>query len=782
VGALDVPSSANTVTINGASGSAILKLNETLFFDTTYYAGLWLRRSKGAWSPPVDIGSMDSLRTPSFSWQNIKYGDTVAAVAFNRKVRLMDSTADQILDTLDYMQPLASVLRGFIQVSIGFGFRVKSPGPALYVGLRYDSIPPGRALGEVRMYRYDAASQSFMLDTNAALYDTVNHYVSVRTNNLTLPFIAMIDTMRPQVSPLGTGLDSAVASNQDVTDSFYISDNISNVKCRIEYAKGGSSYDDGYRAKDTVLSSRTDTIPFTIMGDFVSFDNGLRAHLIVSDGVHIDTIDVSRRVVRGAGSDPVSTDPKNWCPLSVSAYLDSPAVRSALRVFNVNGVWRYDPVQFRLFRYINAGGNPGDTNEYVEYSETADSLFAFYPGRLIWIKTLVTRNIDFGGGTTPSLKQPDTLNLQPKTWSDIALPYKFNIRIGDIIDATNAAGQPGGDMEYYFWKFTKNPPLHQSQYATSPLYLDSTWTQAGNTVLSNRADSVVAIAAIYNPLSVPVKLVVPPTPASMSKIKVSLAKKKEALQGWSMGISGRTLSGTVLNTVYCGYINGNGATRYFAMPPSFDKIAMSVVDERKRRYAHVLTHGNWEKDGGVSFDLALTNTSGSAEEIELGIANISGVPGGHVRAAFIDPATGAMSEAERGIHVAVGTGASEYLKLVVGNDAYLAKVKFGGVMYRLALVGVNPNPFRRSLQIHYAIPDKNFQRLVFSIVDLTGRELWKAVLMPEMLTSGPGVLAWDGRGRDKKPAASGLYIVRMTAIGPNGKTSGVFEKRITYMP
>jgi hypothetical protein len=100
----------------------------------------------------------------------------------------------------------------------------------------------------------------------------------------------------------------------------------------------------------------------------------------------------------------------------------------------------------------------------------------------------------------------------------------------------------------------------------------------------------------------------------------------------------------------------------------------------------------------------------------------------------------------------------------------------------LALIGAYPNPFKRSLRIQYSVPDKNIRQLNFTIIDLTGREVWRKTLTSEALASGPGVLAWDGRGKDKRPAASGLYVVRMRALDLNGKTSGVFEKRITFMP
>ena len=249
-----------------------------------------------------------------------------------------------------------------------------------------------------------------------------------------------------------------------------------------------------------------------------------------------------------------------------------------------------------------------------------------------------------------------------------------------------------------------------------------------------------------------------------------------------MGIGARTKDGVVLNTVYCGYINGKGPARYYPLPPSFDNITISVLDGQKRRFAHVLTHGNWDKDGGASFPFAFTNTSGSPQEIDLAAATYGNVPGGNVRIALFDPATGTMSETGKGMRVVVGNNACEFREIVVGSDAYLAKVKLTGTSFRLALVGAYPNPFRRSLRIQYSVPDNSVRQLDFSIVDLSGREIWKAVLKSDALVSGPGALSWDGRGRDKRPTASGLYVVRMTAIDLNGKTSGVFEKRITFMP
>jgi Putative Ig domain. len=779
-----VNSPSNTVKILNTSGRDSLKLNGKLLFDTTYYAGLWLRRSKGAWSPPVDIGAMDTLRAPSFTWQDVKYGVGQVDFAFNRKVKLIsDSTVDLTTDRLNYVRFQTTDLNGFIPVSIGFSFRDKNQGAKFFIGVHYDSIPAGHTLSDVRMYRWNAATNSFMLDTNVVYYDTVNHYISVKTKQLDYPFIAMIDTMSPQAQalPPGTDLDAPVAGGQDITLSFIISDNISNVKCKLEYTKGGSSFDDGGSTPNTWLSSQIETIGVTILGDFVSQDYGLRAHLILSDGVHIDTIDLSRQVIRATSSDPVATEPMKWCPLRVTAFLDKPAATSALKDLAVKGVWKYDPVQFRLFRWYATAGNAGnDSNKYVEYSDATDTLFSFYPGRLIWIKTRDSKPIDFGSAITPSLKRPDTIELQPKTWSDIALPYKFDIKVGDIVRTTVDSGQRGDTLRYCSWQ-KKDTTINgvKRQYYSKYIFV-SDFSGLGTPIADSNASFSEGIGAVYNPLSVPVKLFIPPIPTALSKI--ALSKKKETSKGWSVGISGRTLSGTSLNTVFCGYINGKGTATYYPLPPSFDNITMSVSDGQKRQHANVITHGNWNKDGGVCFDLAFTNAGGSTEEIELGVVSYGNVPGGNLRIALFDPATGILNDAGKDMHVVVGSNACEYRKLIIGSEAYLAKVKLGGEIYKLALIGAYPNPFRHSLRIRYSIPEKNIRAVDFSIVNLSGREVWRTTLTSGALAAGLGAVAWNGRGRDNCPVASGLYIVRMVATGVNGKRSGVFEKRITYMP
>ena len=790
-----VPLTSNIKSVKGTTGNDTLKLGESLVFDTTYYIGLWLRTTNGGWFRATDTTAMAKLKTLSFSWQAINYGDSVSAYAFNRKIALLDSVPNITTNTLDYIQPPANALQGFIQVSIGFNFSGTILGPAFWVGLHLDTVPPGYSPSQIRIYRYDSTSNSMMLDMNPQNLNMQNGYISVRTNHLSLPFIALIDTMSPIVTAMPTGIarDSALAGGQNVAISFAVSDNISNATYRLQYTVGGNSFGvDSSTHTDVIETKQIDTLRDTILGDYVSRDAGLRACIIASDGVHFDTTNLSCPAIRKGSSDLTSTFAGQWKPLYATALPRNPQVTYALRGLDKKGAWNYDQSQFRLFRWWADTGNANDTNKWVEYSKVPDSVFSFYPGRLMWIKSLGNSPIDFDTATTLSLKVPDTIVLQPSGWSDIALPYKFNIKIGDIVHATDTAGQCADTLQYYSW-LQRNVTIagkKTTQFYTAPLFIAGPLATDAAAPVADSLDSIQGsslgqgMAAVYNPLTVPVKLVTPPTPASMSSITLStaLTKKKTTIKGWSIGISANTQSASPVNTVYCGFINGKGSSGYYPLPPTFSTITMSVLDDRKRRCAHLLTYGNLNKDGGVCFDLAVANTGDLPEVVTIDLAKYGAIPSGNFRIALFDPATGLMCDTAKAPSVLVAAGTSEYRKLVAGSPDYLAKVKAGGPVYHLALVGAYPNPFRRTLRIQYSVPGGNIGRIDFSIVDLSGREIWRKTLTSGALTAGPGVLAWNGKTKDNGVSASGLYVVRMRAFDAQGKTAVVFEKRITYLP
>jgi hypothetical protein len=66
-----------------------------------------------------------------------------------------------------------------------------------------------------------------------------------------------------------------------------------------------------------------------------------------------------------------------------------------------------------------------------------------------------------------------------------------------------------------------------------------------------------------------------------------------------------------------------------------------------------------------------------------------------------------------------------------------------------------------------------------TIVDLRGRLVWTS---QGATAAGLRELVWSGTSAGKRPVASGMYMLLMKALDTKGKTAGVFEKRITYLP
>jgi hypothetical protein len=79
----------------------------------------------------------------------------------------------------------------------------------------------------------------------------------------------------------------------------------------------------------------------------------------------------------------------------------------------------------------------------------------------------------------------------------------------------------------------------------------------------------------------------------------------------------------------------------------------------------------------------------------------------------------------------------------------------------LRLEADGPNPFSRSVSIAFATPARAPTRL--AIFDLAGRPV--AGLLDAPLEPGRHVAQWDGRGRDGRRRAAGVYFARLEAAG-----------------
>jgi hypothetical protein len=75
-----------------------------------------------------------------------------------------------------------------------------------------------------------------------------------------------------------------------------------------------------------------------------------------------------------------------------------------------------------------------------------------------------------------------------------------------------------------------------------------------------------------------------------------------------------------------------------------------------------------------------------------------------------------------------------------------------------------PNPFNPSTSILLDLPERGDVRI--AVYDVIGREV--AVLMDGQAGPGRSAVQWDGRDARGRAVASGVYLVRATAVASGG--------------
>jgi hypothetical protein len=761
------------------SDSAIVNISDEILFDTMCYVALWMKKNTGVWSSPTPA-SRDTVRMPPLSWQKISYfspndpADTV--YAFNRRVRLCnDVVIPTTADTLKHWSPADSLLKGFMPVSIGFSFSSRIPSPAFFVGLRCDGIPSNRSIGDVRIFRFNGDLWSVESSVGT---DRAAGYVWVKTRDIGAPFIAMIDTMKP-IYQIVSHPAEAIHALQPVADTFIVADNISNLRCSFKFAKGGNAFDENRRI-DTVLSAYRDTLVLSTPGEFASEDNGLRAYLILDDGINRDTAVVSRSVIRDQLSDVIATGSQKWLPLRVTAYPDSPNVKTGLKAFSTKSGWKYDPNAFRLFRWHAYGGNSGKSDKWVEYADSVDGIFKFVPGNLLWLKSRKDTVLEFGRAVTPSLLEDYQILLPAKNWTDIALPFKFDILVGDILDATGARDSSADSLQFYGWKYST-----AGKYVTDPLFvagLSGAYPTLGNRASVLLSENRVGYS-IYNPLDRPVTLYIPPLPASLSSVASSLEKKSAPVTSgrWAVKISGRTNDDEPLSPVVCGFVPGKNGVSFFPAPPSLSGISMRVCDDKSNLFGHEIQSGSFAAEGGATFILAFGNSGDRPKTIACELENAGELPKG-ATAVVYDAETGILEPVAQALRgVPVPPNGRVFRHLIVGDKAYLAKMQRSLKTWSLDLIGAYPNPFGKMVRIRYSLPQKGVDRVTISILSLLGRVEYQQTA-PCLHKSGVQEMLWNGRNAGNQKIASGLYVVKMTAFDDKSGVVGTFKRRITYLP
>jgi hypothetical protein len=592
-------------------------------------------------------------------------------------------------------------------------------------------------------------------------------YVWVRTNDLSLPFVALRDTVAAQIALTHDDTSGAVVGGGAVGISFTVSDNISNVVCTVKYGRGNVDYEK--TVLDT-LRAMSETLMATILPDFVNSSYGLRAILIVDDGVHKDTVDVSRQVLT-ADADEMVTATGKWQPVRVTAQVSDTSVEKCLAgLVDAGAPWAYDSTEFRLFRWYPYAANAIDTEKWVQYSQPQSALFSLAAGRVSWVKTAVSHTLMFGAGMTTSLKSPYGVPLTARNWTDIAIPFKFSVMLRDVL---RSSGTSADSLQFWHWEKTDSGYIAQAMYVLNgPPPLSTPQNDTLKYELLNDAYSV------YNPMSHDVELRIPPIPVMMSSAPALSKKRTVPDVSWGVIVESEE-GGSRLNTVYCGAERGSNSERYFTLRKGFVPAGVGVVDPRSARVYGSVMHTTAMSEGS-GYELLFYNDGCGQREITYRLRSSGALPSGYELRVY-NPENGGYEAASQSYTVKVGGASKAYRWVVAGSSAYVGGFKSTALSDRYALMGAFPNPFSRGVKIRFSLPYRDIGSVDIGIYALSGRRIWDKRLSAA-IPGGAAELTWDGKDLHGRPAAAGMYVVRMSALERGAKRPNVFQSRLTKLP
>jgi hypothetical protein len=574
----------------------------------------------------------------------------------------------------------------------------------------------------------------------------------------------LVDTLPPVVRAL-CDIDAPLSSGAGMRDTVEVSDNIANVVVSYLYGRGNEA---PRAAAAVTLAGTKDTVSTAVSSTFVG-NNGLRLYVVVSDGVHVDTVNLSRQVrLAGSGTSDITTADSQWVVLRTTAQLDSGAM-SRLVDLHLGTAGVYNPKQLRVFRWYDQTSmdgsltTPGAAFDWVEYQAPRESVFTLEPGRLMWAKSSKTELFNFGPGLTTSLRDTVVIELAPNNWTDLALPYAFAMKVGDVLDATGVAGD---SIQYYWWQ--RNTA---GVYVTQPFHIkgipDATLVDRTRTMGAGPGDGF----SVYNPLESTVSLRIPPVCAAMSGVSKRLGTAVAA-GSWVLKVN---VDGAPMSL--CGYEPGTGARRLYPQGPAFTQSGVGVVD-KGRRWAHAVD-GAADQWGGHSYELSFYNQSKQVRPVQWSVAGLEGLADS-MHAWLVDPEGGEIIELGRESQertINVGGGASLRRVLAVGGNGYqqhlLAQVK------PFARFAAYPNPFRGVLTVSFMMP-VGVQKVEWRMFDALGRVVWQYTAR-DIKAGSVNRLVWDGRTSFNTRAAAGHYVLQLQAFDEQGTRMKTQRQHVILM-
>lgn len=526
-----------------------------LVYDTCYYIGIWAYLD-GIWIEP-DSQSLKKVHVFSETSQPVsffsptKLNDTVTAL--NNKIILWKDSGYPLgppahHDTVISYIPSDSLLKGFVRLSKGIRFAHPEPSNPFSIALTIDSIPSKCKSWQIHIYR---DSTGFFIPADSSVFDSIKLQVSMKISDLRIPLIVLADTLHPVISQLSNSM--SIFSTNTIYDTLLISDNSAKLFWSF-YSAPGSDLLKKSSASGIIMGHSGKIIcPIYAAGAEIS---GIRAALICSDGSFNDTVNLSKRGLR-YHSDPTTLPEKNIVPIFTTAQLDSPGIRNYLKpLFDQSGGY-YDPKKFRLFRWLADNSNTGSLSKWIECSLANESKFSMTAGVLFWLINDRNQLIDFGKGTTLSLKDTASIILPARNWTDFNNPFGFNLKLSDLLHNSNIVAD---NIAVYKWmedpkKRTYKPSLVYSGVVSAmDLTRDTLFAMRSGYTVYNRSDA-------------PVLLRFAPVPFRSDGLAGYFLKKSK-VDRFSIKITAR-MGVDEIGTVYCGIHNNSLDTIDYPLPPAF---------------------------------------------------------------------------------------------------------------------------------------------------------------------------------------------------------------------
>lgn len=410
--------------------------------------------------------------------------------------------------------------------------------------------------------------------------------------------------------------------------------------------------------------------------------------------------------------------PETYRMISVPASLDDPVVGSVL----VDDYGPPDITAWRLVRWNPAAG---------AYEDIQDPDARLPPGRAYFLISRTGTAFDTGAGRSADLQLPVTLTLSPG-WHQIASPFAFPVAWSSVEGADRVEGP---------FLFDGEGGFIPNQTTLDP------WN--GYFVLNETPEPVV--------------LRLPARPARSSP-QTAAPAARAAGSGYALTLSVVLPDGRrdVHNRVgtHAHAEDGRDPLDASEPPPIGTHVRLSVR-EGERRLAHSFRAPS---ENGQVWDLELSTSEVRARDLTatLTVTGTASLPAGH-RVFVVDP-TGAASlpVVDGRVRVVLPAGAeARRLRLIVGTDAFAARTSDVALNapHRTLLLPGSPNPVRSRLDVPYTLAARSAVRI--DVFDILGRRVRR--LVDREQAPGAHRAVWDVRTDGGRPAASGVYFLRMQA-------------------